>query len=86
VSDELLPHIMDLKESVGRLHGEVAGIKDHIVSVSRKTDTVWDDLEIHAKDPDAHPQASKAAVSQWAAIVASVAAAWATLQTWAAHK
>jgi uncharacterized protein YoxC len=75
--DELIRHIMDLKESVGGIRSDVKSINDHLYAVSKKADTIREDLNEHKEDLDAHgKKAVHAQISTWAAVAAALVAAY----------
>jgi len=79
--DEIIRHLMDLKESVGGLNAKQESFNEHLSSVSKKCDKRFDDFEKHREDLNAHGKAAiHASISSWASILALIGAAIAVLK------
>lgn len=65
MDDEVLRQLAEINKGIGRLEGKVDGIDSHVKAVSGKADAVRGELVVHAKDPDAHPQAANRSSRNW---------------------
>ena len=81
--DEIIRHLMDLKESVGGLNAKWESTHAYTESVSRKTDRIGADLETHKEDIQAHGKAAaNASMSAWASGIAVAIAVSSAVREW----
>ena len=92
---DLLPHLLEIKGTLGELKGQFTGLEDHLASVSKKADGIREDFNLHAADLTAHGKAAvdaeqaktKTTWERWAAAAgfaagaaAFIAQAWSKIQ------